>query len=27
MDSEVMKDVTAIFQIIDRLWGEMRANK
>ncbi|UNI21506.1 hypothetical protein JDV02_007490 [Purpureocillium takamizusanense] len=27
VDSEVMKDVTAIFQIIDRLWGEMRANK
>lgn len=25
VDAEVMKDVTAIFQIIDRLWGETRA--
>ncbi|KAL6850998.1 hypothetical protein ACO1O0_008124 [Amphichorda felina] len=25
VDEETMRDVTAIFQIIDRLWGEMRA--
>ncbi|KJZ76081.1 hypothetical protein HIM_04537 [Hirsutella minnesotensis 3608] len=24
VDASVMKDVTAVFQIIDRLWGEMR---
>ncbi|POR37155.1 Uncharacterized protein TPAR_02686 [Tolypocladium paradoxum] len=26
VDDEVMRDVTAIFQIIDRLWGESRTN-
>ncbi|KAH0597119.1 hypothetical protein MHUMG1_05429 [Metarhizium humberi] len=25
VDSEVMKDVTAVFQIIDKLWADMRA--
>ncbi|RDA91493.1 hypothetical protein CP533_4575 [Ophiocordyceps camponoti-saundersi (nom. inval.)] len=24
VDSDIMKDVTAVFQIIDRVWGEMR---
>jgi hypothetical protein len=27
VDSEIMKDVTAVFQIIDRLWSETRSKK
>ncbi|KAK0737008.1 hypothetical protein B0T21DRAFT_364230 [Apiosordaria backusii] len=26
VDPKVMKDVTAVFQVVDGLWGEMRKN-